>query len=1260
MISKNLIALVYVLIGLNTLLVQATPQNCLTLNAVDQTKCDVCLNGYYPQQDQTGCSNTIPKCLLYSGSNCIQCNADYGVYNQSCSNNIPYCAFYLSLSKCQSCHTELGYYANTAGTACYNTISNCQLYTNNASCKQCNTGYSLAFDFSACYLAPVKNCSQVSSNDKYTCGLCDSSFYLTTSKTCQECLVPFCSVCNTDGTCAQCINNAYIVSNGVCVCSEGFYKQQDFSTQNSLFTCQACSYKCSSCLEYDTCTSCSGNRRIDKNCECPSNQITDLVTNNCVSCKFGQYKLGNQCINSCPKGYYNNQYLGDCTICSPNSSNQQCSSLVQATLKYHLNQQAQILFSEGVSLAQNVQSVDSCFNIQLINQNADLNFLQLSIVQLNSQTFQVDFEQNEIYTETKVVIESVFQNCFQTSDSKLIDYQISLNPDFIILSPKENFLSSPQAFDRGMKITIYVLGAFSLFCSFFGIKISSTITIEAIQVVFCLYFVDLYIPFHLESLFQAIDIFNFRILNYIMSGFDNLDLIRDDYIFKYSIQDQFLSGRFFQRGFQVCSFLYNGLTYMFLIIFFYGIYLFLTNTFLASYDYPLAKVNKEDSNIKNSQLQKDKSIAESKSKLTPLEFNLKSPKENNFINSDSFQLKQNSQIENDQQFDINKYEKINYYILQISLNIMKISYVPLSFAAGLQLKNFSSADQINSFSYFCAILTLVLIVYTCGFLMYRDIKKYAKNIYERKQDQKEYIYQVSELNIRSAISRKDKMDQLKSLYPILQVFSYSIATLLITWISHSADVLLYLLIANILLLIVVNLYSPFNSFKANLIHFTSNTFILIVLVGQLTMRNLYDQIENSTVSSTQADNFNSIQYVAIFLTSIILLFTVLTSLFQSYNTYQFFKNGFSVNNLAVVHPIPITSPTKNAIMTFENIDEKNQLKSPKQDVPKVPTIRDTNSRKTSILEIKKDQPNQLRRLSTLSQMQTYEQNTQQKQIFVAPRKSLQVLKQSDLNSQAASQSSFNDQFSTNPSSIQVIELEDIQKLVRENKKMEQKLAQLEKKQQQLIKKMNYSSAKQSLQNSFQSLDQDVKSDEEEPRIKKRSQNQSIDTIEEEEELSYKNGKGGERRKRQSQIAQQIPQTPPSLKRIQQMQTNVFHFGDDIKLDSKKDEKIQQVKVERQNNIKQNKFDKKKSKTMILDDDKKQIFSYSKKVEDSNQKMLINQNDSPNKQIIEKSSSSSSSEDGDEDDLNFWKNTRKEQLRANKQSRAQSLLLIKND
>ncbi|KAL4479498.1 hypothetical protein ABPG72_011820 [Tetrahymena utriculariae] len=1257
MISKNLVVLVYVLIGLNKFLVQATPLNCLTLNTADQTKCDVCLNGYFPQQDQTGCSNTIPQCLLYSGNNCVQCNADYGVYSQSCLNSIPYCAFYLTLSKCQKCHTELGYYINTAANACYNTIPNCQLYSNSAICKQCDSGYSLASDFSACYLAPVKNCFQVSNNDKYTCGLCDSSFYLTTSKTCQQCTVPYCSVCNSDGTCAQCINNAYIVSNGICVCNQGFYKQQDFTTQNSLFTCQACSYKCASCFEYDICLSCSGKRKLDKNCECPSNSITDLTTNDCISCKLGQYKLGNQCVTSCPKGYYNNQYIGECTTCNPNSSSKQCSSLVQATLKYQNKQYAQIMFSETVSLAQNIQSLYSCFNIQLINQNADLTQQQLTLIQLDGQTFQLNFQQNQIYTETKVVIQSVLQNCFQTSDSKLIDYQISLNPDFIILSPQENFLSSPYSFDRGMKIVIYIIGAFSLLCSFFGIQISSTIAIEAIQVVFCLYFVDLYIPFHLGSLFQAIDIYNYRILNYIMSGFDGLNLITDNQIFKYSIKDQFLSGRFFQRGFQVCSFFYNGLTYIFLIAIFYGIYLFLTNTFLASYDYPLAKTNKEDSNMKNNKLQKDKSNAE-QNQIKPLELNLKSPKENNFINTESFQLKQNGQKENDQQFDINKYEKINSYLLQISLNIMKLSYVPLSFAAGLQLKNFSSADQLNSFSFFCAILALMLIAYTFGFLMYRDIQKYSKNIYERKQDQKEYTYQVSELNIRSAITRKNKMDVLKSIYPILQVFSYSITTLLVTWLCDSVDILLYFIIVIIMLLIVVNLYSPFNSFKANLIHFISNIFILIMLVGQLTMRNLYNQIETSSTNTTQIDYFNSIQNVAIFLSSIILLFTLLTSLFQAYNSYQFFKNGFSVNNIAVIHPIPITSPTKNAIMTFENIDEKNQFKSPKQDIPKVPK-KDTSSRKTSFLEIKKDSSSQLRRQSTLSQMQTYEQSTQQKQIFVAPRKSFQVLKQSDLNSQTASQSSFNDQFSTNPSSIQVIELEDIQKLVRENKKMEQKLVQIEKKQQQLIKKMNSSSAKHSLQDSFQSLDQDLKSDEEEPRMKKRSQNQSIETIEEEEELSYQNGNRGERRKRQSSIPQQIPQTPPSLKRIQKMQTNVFHFGDDIKLNSKKDDKIQ-AKEERQNIIKQSKFVKKKSKTMILDEDKKQIFSYGNKIENSNQKMLLNQNDSPNKQILEKSSSSSSNEEGDEDDLNFWKNTRKEQLRANKQSRAQSLLLIKNE
>ncbi|EAS03905.1 transmembrane protein, putative (macronuclear) [Tetrahymena thermophila SB210] len=1257
MIANNLMLIIYVLVELHKFIVLASPQNCLTLNTVDQTKCDVCLNGFFPQQDQTGCSNTISQCVLYSGSNCIQCQADYGVFNQICVNNIPFCAFYLSLSKCQQCHTDQGYSMNTTGTTCYNTIPNCQLYSSSSICKQCNSGYSLASDFSACYLAPVKNCFQVSNNDKYTCGLCDSSFYLTTQKSCQQCSVPYCSVCNADGTCSQCINNAYTLSNGVCVCNQGFYKQQDFTAQNSLFTCQACSYKCASCFEYDVCTSCSANRTLDKNCECPSNQITDLASNDCISCKLGQYKIGNQCVTSCPKGYYNNQYLGECTICSSKSSNQQCSNLVLASLKYNEQSQALILFSETVNLAQNIQQVDSCFNIQLINQHENLAQLQVSFTQLDGQTFRVSFQQNQFYTETKVVIQSIFQNCFQTSDGKLIDYQINLNPDSIILSPEENFLSSPSTFNKGMKITIYILGAFILFCSFFGIKISSTITIEAIQVVFCLYFVDLYIPFHLQSLFQAIDIFNFRILNYIMSGFDGLDLKRDDLIFQYSIKDQVLSGRFFQRGFQVCSFFYNGLTYLFLIILFYGIYLFLTNTFLAPYDYPLAQNNKEDSNKKSIQLQKDKSNVEDKSQLKPLELNLKSPKENNFLNSDSFQLKQNGQKENDKLFDVNKYEKVNFYLLQISLNTIKISYVPLSFAAGLQLKNYSSADQINQFSFFCAMLTLLLIAYTFGVLMYRDIKKYAQNMYERKQDQKEYTYQVSELNIRSAVQRKNKMDQLKLIYPILQVFSYSIITLLITWLQDIADILLYILISTIMLLIVVNMYSPFTSFKANLIHFISNFFILIILVGQLIMRNLYNQIENSSIISTKTDYFNSIQYVAIFLSSTILLFTLISSLFQANNTYQYFKNGFSVDNVAVVHPIPITSPTKNAIMTFENIDEKNQLKSPKQDIPKVP-IKENISRKTSFLEIKKDQTNQLRRQSTLSQMQTYEQSTQQKQIFVAPRKSLQVLKQSDFNSQTASQSSFNDQFSTNPSSIQVIELEDIQKLVRENKKMEQKLAQIEKKQQQLIKKMNYSSAKHSLQNSFQSLDQDVKSDEEEPRIKKRSQNQSIETIEEEEELSQKNGNRGERRKRQSQVLQQIPQTPPSLKRIQHMQTNVFHFGDDIKLDSKKDEKIQ-VKEERQPIIKQNKFDKKKSKTMILEDDKKQIFNYGSKIENSNQKMLI-KSDSPNKQISEKSSSSSSNEEGDEDDLNFWKNTRKEQLRVNKQSRAQSLLFIKNE
>ncbi|EAS00424.2 zinc finger lsd1 subclass family protein (macronuclear) [Tetrahymena thermophila SB210] len=267
--------------------------------------CSQCL-----YQDQCPECQVSSSCLVYSNQNtCLYCNTNYIVDNNGqCQQKssfiseynqiVDYCIEYDSTStKCASC--LVGYYVSS-----------------NGQCLQCL--YKLS-DTNAC---------------AFTC----PSGYYTNSSTydCQKCQDSNCSVCDSTLICQTCNQNFHLY-NSVCYqdqCLSNQYRDD----QNQI--CQNCYYRCATCNEQGISGYFyNGNEDSDlKNssvdiskcqaCDSSCKECQGTATN-CTVCQYTlMLNSQNKCVETCPKGYYQDTTTFQCVLCSDVNCNTCNSSLV--------------------------------------------------------------------------------------------------------------------------------------------------------------------------------------------------------------------------------------------------------------------------------------------------------------------------------------------------------------------------------------------------------------------------------------------------------------------------------------------------------------------------------------------------------------------------------------------------------------------------------------------------------------------------------------------------------------------------------------------------------------------------------------------------------------------------------------------------------------------------------------------------------------------------------------------------------------------
>ena len=224
-------------------------------------------------------STNISFCLnLFGcGGSCLTCQANNPSYCTSCASLLT-----LSLGSC-SCPPGSYDTAALLGTPCNPCDSSCTTCTGSSS-SECTSCPLDAFIYQgACY----QNCNS-------------STYFNYTSLTCQLCSTD-CLECSgpSSSECTSCSYGA--LSNGVCQCGSGLYK-------DNTYTCQQCNNICQECTgpSSQNCTACYSNLALQNGqCGCSTGSYLSLSPLGCSTC----HQICLEC---------NGPTSNDCTSCPNN------------------------------------------------------------------------------------------------------------------------------------------------------------------------------------------------------------------------------------------------------------------------------------------------------------------------------------------------------------------------------------------------------------------------------------------------------------------------------------------------------------------------------------------------------------------------------------------------------------------------------------------------------------------------------------------------------------------------------------------------------------------------------------------------------------------------------------------------------------------------------------------------------------------------------------------------------------------------------
>ena len=383
--------------------------NCLACNS-DSSKCENCVAGKYMDIDQnTTCYDTIPlgeyllnpsfnltktcnsslagcvKCV--NGSVCLQCSSITNLLKGVCSSLCPSSTYSYSTTissgiisnqclpcgimncsvctpdapnKCVSCLIDK--YKDVSTTICYDnipsthylvdstaktvdfcnsTLTNCVACSNGSYCTKCDPSKNLVLMEKVSTMICVDSCGDGMAAENFG-GI----------NLCMPCLIESCKTCSPDrANCTQCLSGFYrdIVSSK-CYSSIPSNSYLNDSTQLLIATCNISIPSCFSCLNRQTCTSCSMGYLF-----------TLGLRSSCVSdCPEGYYKSTNSLGNVCKTCQINN-----CSIC--NTDPAKCDKCITGNYMQLATQNCFNPVPSGFYIVDNTQMIIAFCNSSLKN-----------------------------------------------------------------------------------------------------------------------------------------------------------------------------------------------------------------------------------------------------------------------------------------------------------------------------------------------------------------------------------------------------------------------------------------------------------------------------------------------------------------------------------------------------------------------------------------------------------------------------------------------------------------------------------------------------------------------------------------------------------------------------------------------------------------------------------------------------------------------------------------------------------------------------
>lgn len=276
-----------------------------------------------------------------SGKECLKCTGDLLIESGRCVESCDKASGYKQIGRrCEKCLTENCEDCDKKATnICKKCLESFYLTEENQCIANCPEGFFINNFNQKCTKCPA-NCLTCDSNGN--CKKCESEKIFFESRCVFNCPQGFKKSRNGEGKliCDKCNENCKNCSeNSQCLeCEEGLLlnKRNNKCENNcgkgnylSEGKCEACGSNCEKCVDKENCFECREgfNLSFDKKCvnKCPGNSIhveskcvecktldakcvkcSQSALDQCTACAEGFYLNNNECVESCPKGYFVN------------------------------------------------------------------------------------------------------------------------------------------------------------------------------------------------------------------------------------------------------------------------------------------------------------------------------------------------------------------------------------------------------------------------------------------------------------------------------------------------------------------------------------------------------------------------------------------------------------------------------------------------------------------------------------------------------------------------------------------------------------------------------------------------------------------------------------------------------------------------------------------------------------------------------------------------------------------------------------------